>query len=64
MSICLVIPHSMSCKHALLLRHNLLTLLHQTLSKNSLKEANYSEISPKKEKILPWKLRNLKACLK
>ena len=42
----------MSCKHALL-RHNVFTLLPQTLSKKSLKKANYPKIPPKKTKNPP-----------
>ena len=35
------------------------------LAKKALKKANYPEIPPKnKQKILPWKLRNPKTCLK
>ena len=56
--------HSMSLKHALL-RYNAFKLLHQTLSKRILKKIKLSRNYPKnKQKNLPWKLRNLKTCLK
>ena len=54
----------MSCKHALL-RHNVFTLLRQTLSQKSFKKSKLSRNSPKnKQKILPWKHRNPETCLK
>ena len=42
----------MSCKHALL-RHNIFTLLHQTLSTKSYKKANYPKIPTKTNKNPP-----------
>ena len=47
----------MSCKHELL-RHNVFTLLPQTLSKKIYKKSKLYRNSPKnKQKILPWKLQ-------
>ena len=56
--------YRLACQKHALLRHNILTLLHQTVSKNSLKEANYSEIPPKNKKNTPLETSKTENLLK
>ena len=53
----------MSCKHALL-RHNIFTLLHQTLSKKSFEKTNYPKIPQKQTKSPPLETSKPKNMLK
>ena len=55
--------HSMSCKHALI-RHNILTLLQQALSKKTKRTQFIPKFSQKTKKNPPRKLWNVKTCLK
>ena len=50
-------------KHALL-RHNIFTLLHQTLIKKSFKKSNYPEIPPKTIKNPPLEVSKTEDMLK